>query len=409
MRSADIQVGTRQRKRLFRKLFGMLRLGAVVGGAWACALAAQAQVGATFESLEANGVTYRNVKVLSVSPAAVTIRHGAGISQVPLAALPAALQTRFGYDPEYAALEDSLNEKSRERSGRRQEELLARKKEAQAQRLGQRPGTDTPIGRALARFGSPASMQPVDLRPRYRELELGTKRQGLRPSCAVFAVVSALEFQGAPEGARADRLSEEYLIWATRRTLGIPAGEKRVVNLGDTDDGDSEESRDAGFTLMEVLAALRAYGIPLQDEMPNTFGVGMEKIPDPSEEVIQSARTRRQVATFMVPGVSNEVKIANILHALNEGVPVVIGLRWPHWRTLRSPLLSQQTPHERYSHAVTLVGYQSENGRSDGIRFIFKNSWGIRWGNGGYGVADIEYLRKHLLDAVVLEVRPGGD
>ncbi len=408
MRSADIQAGPRQGKRLFRKIFGAVRLCIFAWGWWGGVGTLSAQVGATFDTLEANGVLYRAVKVLSVSPAAVTFRHEAGISQVPLAALPEELQARFGYDPEYAALEDSLNEKARERNGRKHLESLARRRaEANSVRDNRRPGTDTPVGRALARFGTPAEKRPVDLRPRFRELELGTKRQGLRPSCAVFAVVSALEYQSAADGGRADRLSEEYLIWATRRTLGIPAGEKRSVDSGDAGDTDNEESRDAGFTLMEVLAALRAYGIPLQSEMPNTFGIGMEKIPEPSADVIQGARARRQVATFTVPGVSNDVKVENIMHALNEGVPVVVGLRWPHWRTLRAPLLSQQTPHERYSHAVTLVGYYSESGRPEDIRFIFKNSWGIRWGNGGYGVADIAYLRKNLLDAVVIEVRPG--
>jgi len=53
-----------------------------------------------------------------------------------------------------------------------------------------------------------------------------------------------------------------------------------------------------------------------------------------------------------------------------------------------------------------LVGYESTNGQVDGLRFVFKNSYGIRWGTGGYGFAEIEYLRRHLYDAVVLEMRP---
>ena len=57
---------------------------------------------------------------------------------------------------------------------------------------------------------------------------------------------------------------------------------------------------------------------------------------------------------------------------------------------------------------MTIVGYFTENGQPDGLRFIFKNSWGIRWGTGGYGFATIDYLQRNLLDAVVLEVRPTG-
>ena len=140
--------------------------------------------------------------------------------------------------------------------------------------------------------------------------------------------------------------------------------------------------------------------------MPNKFGLGMEKIADPGDDVVTSARSRRQISTYGVPGMNNNVRIANIMHALNEGVPVVVALRWPHWRTLqRSPVLAEQSPREGRSHAVTIVGYHSENGDASGLRFIFKNSWGVRWGIGGYGFAEYGYLQRNLLEAVVLEVR----
>jgi hypothetical protein len=352
-----------------------------------------------FPTLEVGGVVYRDVKVLSVSPSTVTIRHAAGIVQLSLRKLSPELQQRFGYDPEEESLETTMIENERRMAQR----AAAKDSDATAVARKKPRFDDTPVGRALSRFGTPAELRSVDLRARYRELELGTKSQGLRPSCAVFAVLSALEYQNAALGTP-EQLSEEYLIWATRRTLGIPFGEKRLV--GDADEGDT---RDAGFTLQEVLAALRAYGVPLQKEMPNTFGLGMEKIPDPSDDTIATARTRRQVSTYSVPGVNGAVKIANIMHALNEGVPVVVGLRWPHWRSLtQAPVLSQQTPMEGRSHAVTIVGYFSNNGQPSGLRFIFKNSWGIRWGTGGYGFAEIGYLERNLLDAVVLEVRPNG-
>ncbi len=396
MRSADIRAASPHGKRVFRKVAGSA-VCALLGGLLATAPALAQNVGSTLAVLEAEGVVYRDAKVVAVSPSTVTIRHPGGICQLPLRKLSPELQQQFGYDPEEEALEAKIIENQGRAAARAQAASTAAAKHTR------RGYGDTPVGRALARFGTPAELREVDLRPRYRELELGTKSQGLRPSCAVFAVLSALEFQNAALGTP-ERLSEEYLIWATRRTLGIPFGEKRLVA-----DGEEGDMRDAGFTLQEVLAAVRAYGVPLQKQLPNTYGTGMEKIPDPGEEVIQAARTRRQVSTFSVPGVSNAVKIANIMHALNEGVPVVVGLRWPHWRSLaQAAVLSQQTPLERRSHAVTLVGYFSNNGQPGGVRFIFKNSWGIRWGTGGYGFVEIGYLERNLLDAVVLEVRPAG-
>lgn len=400
MRSADLQAGCRQGKRLFREFFrGPLVLGffvALVGLATPCG----AQGGGTFPTLEVKGVVYHEVKVLSISATTVTLRHREGIAQVPLRALSPELQQRFGYDPLDEELDALLQANQRQ---------LQATKPPEPKRRSVTVKQDTPVGRALSRFGTPARMEAVDLRPQFRALELGTKNQGLRPSCAVFAVVSALEFQNAAAVGHPEKLSEEYLIWATRRTLGIGAGEKRTVEVAQDEETGEPDTRDAGFTLQEVLAAVRAYGVPLQEEMPNTFGLAMERIPDPADEVLTAARTRRQVSTYVVPGVNTQVRIGNIIHALNEGVPVVVGLRWPHGRTLmRTALLSQQKPLENRAHAVTLVGYLSEDGSTEGIRFIFKNSWGIRWGTGGYGFVEIGYLQKHLLDAVVVEVRPTG-
>ncbi len=394
MRKADIQAGPVHGKRLFRKLFRIFA-GAAMAMSWLLGPPAGAQVGATFDLLEVKGVVYRSVKVVAVSSSTVTVRHSGGIAQLALRSLGPELQQQFGYSQ---AAEDL------------QELLLSteKKQQAAAPRAAARSRpvvrSDSPVGRALARFGTPVQLGEVDLRPRFRELELGTKSQGQRPSCAVFAVVSALEFQNAAAVGHAEKLSEEYLIWATRRTLGIPAGEARKVRIGPGED----EVRDAGFVLDEVLSAVRAYGIPLQSELPNRFGLAMENIPDPDSDVISSARGRREVSTYMVPGVNNDVKIANIMHALNEGVPVVVGMGWPHWRSLRSPTLSEQAPMEGYSHAVTLVGYYSKTGQAADVHFIFKNSWGVRWGMGGYGFAEIGYLRRHLFNAVVIEVRSTG-
>jgi hypothetical protein len=59
-------------------------------------------------------------------------------------------------------------------------------------------------------------------------------------------VVSALEIQNARLNNRAARLSEEYLIWATRKSLGL---DKMASKMR----GDSSSGADAGFALMEVV------------------------------------------------------------------------------------------------------------------------------------------------------------
>ena len=56
-------------------------------------------------------------------------------------------------------------------------------------------------------------------------------------------------------------------------------------------------------------------------------------------------------------------------------------------------------------HAVTLVGYSSSTGRLEDTVFVFKNSWGPNWGQGGYGTVTYGYLNQHLAEAIVLEVQ----
>ena len=150
---------------------------------------------------------------------------------------------------------------------------------------------------------------------------------------------------------------------------------------------------------------MRSYGVPLQEQMPNTFGKKMAKIQEPTAELVNEAQNRRKVYSYVITGRENAEKIDGIVHALNEEVPVVIGLAWPHYNSLEnSPVLRGQKPREGYAHAVTLVGYRCESGRREDLRFIFKNSWGQEWGVAGHGYVAYPYLEKHIHSAIFLDV-----
>jgi hypothetical protein len=351
--------------------------------------------GELIDRLQVGDKIYLEVEVKKVTPKALLIKHSAGIAQVLLADLSPKYQKKFGYN---AAVEDAYNKKI---EARKREVLEARAKEAAKPKV---PKTQVLVSdRILQRFGqTPELRGEVDLRPRYRELKLISKAQGRRPSCSVFAVVSALEYQNAIVVGEAEKLSEEYLIWATRKTLGFnskPAASKGGESKDDPNDAD------AGFNLVEVVQALRSYGVPLQDEMPNTFGKSMAKIEEPTADLIEEAKNRRKVYSYVITGRENKEKIDGIVHALNEEVPVVIGMAWPHYKSLQNvPVLRGQKPREDYAHAVTLVGYRCESGRREDILFIFKNSWGNEWGIAGHGYVAYPYLEKHINSAIFLEV-----
>ena len=349
-------------------------------------------VGARIESLTTGAKTYCNVEVRQVNPRSVVLLHEDGLSSLLLRDLPLEWQVRFGYDPEAAeAIE-------------RKRQLDRLSKEAHEQdRTSQREAARRGAGfdQLIQQLGEPPRLAPeVDLRPLF--FQLGVKDQGRRPSCSVFAVVSALEYQNAILTGRTEKLSEEYLIWATRRVT-----ERPLRGSGADNGADSEpvENEDAGFALWEVVSALRAYGVPLQAAMPNTLGGKMHLIPDPPAEVVEEARSRRRVYIHLLAARDRASQVGAMTHALNAGVPVVVGVRWPHYRTIRGGVLSEQKPREDYAHAVTLVGYTCRTGRPEDVTFIFKNSYGARWGQGGYGRVTSRYLEQHLLGAVLLEVQ----
>jgi hypothetical protein len=366
-------------------------------------------IGTVFESLTAAGVEYRNAKIRSISARTIMIEHADGLTSLRLRDLTPELQTQFGFNPDAAEAADQALRKAQAEALQRQ--AAAAKNAPARHRAAQQ---ESVIETLLRQFGRPPEIQSsIDLRPQFTKMKLFAKSQGRRQSCSIFAVVSALEFQNAELVGKTEKLSEEYLIWATLKSLNraTPASADPTSSDSGSDgsdaDDDSPPSSDAGFGLLEVVTALSAWGIPLHDSMPNTFGKKMEDIPEPPPEVIAEARSRRRVFVHVLPGRDQPSQLANIIHALNGGTPVVIGLRWPHHRTVRSGFLSQQQPILDYAHAVTIVGYRNKTGHLYDTIFSFKNSYGPDWGMGGYGEVTFQYLSRHLLHAIALEVQNG--
>ena len=341
-------------------------------------------VGATFPVLQVGATTYHDVRVRSVTVRSLVITHHDGLGSIRLRDLSPDLQKAFGYSPEAEATADA--------AAKAPPSVIVRKPSAP-----KRPAPSK-FDTLLRQFSQPPEIRPeVDLRPRFTELGLYAKNQGRRPSCAVFAVVGALEFQNAELLGHPEKLSEEYLIWASRKILG----RNRPVSVS-ADTGDEDE----GFALGEVVAALRTYGIPLEDSMPDTLGRKMQDIAEPSPALIEEARRHCHVAVYPVPQTD---LIGNLVQSLNVGVPVVVGMKWPHYAASQAGYLSRQQPMLGSGHAVTLVGYHCSTQSLDDVVFLFKNSWGVQWGAAGFGQATTEYLKANLTSAVILEVQRATD
>lgn len=360
---------------------------------------ARLTAGCTLESLTVGNVTYQHVTVRSISPRSVMITHDGGMKSLLLRELSPELQQRFGYNPEADKAQEAKAQAGQAAAAQHQK---AREQAAAKSHPGPAPSgrIQNKIDQLLRSFGQAPEVLPnVDLRPRFAELGLWVKDQGHRPSCAVFAIVSALEFQSAEVNGSPERYSEEYLYWATSKTLN------RLSASDETEGASvSENMYDIGFSLPDVVSALRAYGIPPRDRMPNQLAGN--KFPTPSEELIEEARQANRTSVHIIPGNDQKARVANIIHALNLGLPVPIGIRWPDTRVWRVHYLDKQQATLNSGHAITLVGYECPSGNIEEAVFRFKNSWGPLWGEGGYGYVTYHYLSEHLGIAIVLEVQP---
>lgn len=345
---------------------------------------------ATGETWDVSGHTYTAVRVREVTAATITIFHSGGITQLDLATLPSELQQRFSYDPEKAAAwkrdAQTAIAVTREEE-RRVAEARVKNAPPPAPAIPARP-SDAEIARAPAGHYVAVQIEAeVDLRTDFRKFGLYMKDQGRRPSCSVFATVSAVEYEIARRMGKAEPLSEEFLVWAVHELQpGIPL--------------------DNGYHFDEVVSALQTYGVPPQSVMRNSFGKSVTDI-HPTTDVLLDASARRNIVPVWFRREDPQL-IERIVMSLNEHTPVVIGIHWPQWRSLvGNNLLRDQKPQEGAGHAVTLIGYRCPSGRPEDLVFIFRNSYGINWGVGGCAFVAASYLRENLISAFYVTI-PGA-
>jgi hypothetical protein len=354
--------------------------------------------GAHFDELHVGKRVYRDVKVREVTVRSILISDTDGIASIPLRELPPDLQRAFGYQPALEAAADN-----RIHAAAQQAELNANAVREQAKAQASKTTLATKFESLTNAFqhNTPEIESEVDLRPRFREFGLKIKDQGRRPSCVIFAVVSAVEFENAEIAGEPERLSEDYVIWATcqilKRAPQLIGQDQRAENVEDDD-------RDMGFSFRSVLESLRVFGLATQAEMPDSF-VRYGNITPPSAELIREAAQRRKLVVHRIPGANNTARIANIIHVLNRGIPVPIAVLWPSNRLVRNGFLNTQSPLQGDGHAITLVGYKCSSGNLEDTEFIFRNSYGPSWGEGGYGRVSFQYLSANLQSAVALEVQ----
>jgi hypothetical protein len=227
----------------------------------------------------------------------------------------------------------------------------------------------------------------VDLRPVFKQMGFGARRQGERPTCSVFTVAGALEFAAAKQEGHCPRLSVEFLNWAANRVRGGEA--------------------DGGF-FSDLWKGFSAYGICSEEAMP--YQPRFENGRHPSESALADATSRRAlglrlhwIKEWNANTGLTDAEFDGLKRSLSHGWPVCGGLRWPKQeRWVDSALQMCAADAVRDGHSVLLVGYRDEASQPGGGVFIFRNT-----SHGGRdGLMPYAYARLYLNDALWVDCEP---
>ena len=231
-----------------------------------------------------------------------------------------------------------------------------------------------------------APRDEADLRPLFYP----ARNQLFRGSCAAFASVAAMEFYaGSP------RLSEAYVYSLIK---------ENSLNI-------------EGANLAEMKSFLEQNPLVAQDVFPYEFVGSFGFNANEADEVRvakafnrvkgEQARILRDRAIYQAV----DIKVLDrkdatwdfIRQSISDGKPVVAGFRInaEHWKYAPGGRIDSAIGvngkgektifADNGGHAVLIVGYTRDG------RLIIRNSWGIEWGDQGYGYLHWEHYARHKL------------
>jgi Papain family cysteine protease len=214
----------------------------------------------------------------------------------------------------------------------------------------------------------------LDLRSQLTSI----KHQGRRGTCVAFAATAAHEMLRGD----GNDLSEEFLYWGAKQRDGQPgtvattlaAAAQTLVDLG------------------QPLEVMWPYD-PTQDHLAPGYG--------PSPDALAAALARRLAAGRPIPPTIDGLKAS-----LRVGQPPLLVVElYDSWLSVQSdghigmPALGATL---RGGHAVLVAGF-AEGMIAPGDHFVVRNSWGVGWGDQGYGYLPYRYVEAFGRDAWVLD------
>lgn len=156
----------------------------------------------------------------------------------------------------------------------------------------------------------------------------------------------------------------------------------------------------------DLLELMQQNGVPLFSD----FSINCQQPTEPDYVKAKPYRINAMQKIFYhTPYQGYEVSTTDILKikkSISEGNPVVISFVCPPsfqyardvWQPNESPLTINNNQHGR--HAVCVVGFDDD---MHGGAFEIMNSWGTKWGSGGFTWVPYEAFRKFTYSAVELQ------
>jgi hypothetical protein len=265
-------------------------------------------------------------------------------------------------------------------------------------------GPYQPATRIQSPFRPGASITPeVDLRPAIEKFGLTVRDQGDRGTCSVFAATFLIEYHAArTQKASGIDLSEEYLNWAKNR-----------ANKTDVDGGK--------FT--DIIRGYEEFGMVPESDMPNKAAFAPQHPATPQASAIAAGKKFPRFRFKFIKEWDNQRGMSDnelgaTKAALSSGRPVATGIWWlAHFETAtvdQIPLLKEYPRSANKNsdasknpmfdgHSIDLVGFQEGKQFPGGGYFIFRNSFGPRFGHDGYGFLSFDYMRNYSNDAIVIQ------
>ena len=230
-----------------------------------------------------------------------------------------------------------------------------------------------------ARRAASLARPPIDLRHYLQETD---RDQGPRPLCVPFSVSAAHEAARAHVGAAAPEELAPEPLWSY------------CVQSGQT--------APSGTTLEAVGNALAAEGQPLLSSWAYNSAIGAATESPPAGA---SAADWHAAQLIDVPLAHDGIETL-VDDALSVSLPVLVVIEVT--AEFENPTTtgdiavpSLAAPAGDY-HSVVAVG-ASTDATTSNRRLLIRNSWGARWGAGGYGWIPLDYLIGFAVQAGVVD------